>query len=109
MDLQGAIFIVVVAILVVTSISLGMFLSRIGSSPTQKTGTQDEVSAGNDTHLDRIEKSIRESTCVGIIAISAAAIVAAGTIDIGLGWKLLLYFIGGFGIVYSVTRYFRRH
>jgi len=107
MDLLGATFIVVVAILVVTSISLGMFLSRIGGH-TQRTGTQDEVSAGNDNQLDRIERDIREGTCIGVIAISVAAIVAAGTIDVGLGWKLLLYFTGGLGIIYSAIRYYRR-
>jgi len=108
MDLLGAIFIIVVAILVVASVSLGMFLSRIGSGSAQRTGTQNEITGGNDSQLDRIERDIREGTCIGIIAISVAAIVAAGTIDVGLGWKLLLYSTGGLGIVYSAIRYYRR-
>jgi len=108
MDLLGAIFIIVVAILVVASVSLGMFLSRIGSGPAQRTGTQNEITGGNDSQLDRIERNIREGTCIGIIAISVAAIVAAGTINFGLGWKLLLYFTGGLGIIYSAIRYYRR-
>jgi len=108
MDLLGATFIIVVAILVVTSICLGIFLSRIVSGPTRRSGTQDEVSAGNDSQFDRIERGIREGTCIGIIAISVAAIVAAGTINVDLGWRLLLYVMGGLGIAYSITRFFRR-
>lgn len=108
MDLLGAIFIVVVAILVVTSISLGIFLARMGTRGNQGTQTQANAPTGNNSQLDRIEKSIREGTCVGILAISVAAIVAAGTINVDFGWKLVLYIVGGLGIIYSIIRYYFR-
>lgn len=108
MDLLGAIFIVVVAILIVTSVSLGMFLSRVRIGQTETTRSQSETTDGNSNKLDRIEKSIREGTCVGILAISVAAIVAAGTINVDFGWKLVLYIVGGLGIIYSIVRYYFR-
>lgn len=108
MDLLGAIFIVVVAILIVTSVSLGMFLSRVRIGQTEATRSQSETTNGDSNKLDRIEKSIREGTCVGILAISVAAIVAAGTINVDFGWKLVLYIVGGLGIIYSIVRYYFR-
>lgn len=110
MDLLGAIFILVVAILVISSITLGIFLAKIWIKSNQNTQPQTNVPTGDNIQLDRIERAIREGTCLGILAISIAAIVAAGTINVDLGWKVLLYFVGGSGMVYSIIRfYFRRN
>ena len=110
MGLLGAIFILVAAILIISSITLGIFLARILIRNNQNTQPQTNVSTGDNTQLDRIERAIREGTCLGILAISVAAVVAAVTINVDLGWKVLLYLVGGSGIVYSIIRfYFRRN
>jgi len=106
MDLLGAVFIVVVAILVVASVSLGIALSRISTRGIQNSRTQAAVATGSNAQLDRIERSIREGTCIGVLAVSVAAIVAAGTMNVGIGWKLLLYVVGGLGVLYSIVRYY---
>jgi hypothetical protein len=110
MGLLGAIFILVVAILIISSITFGIFLARILIRNNQNIQPKTNVSIGDNTQLDRIERAIREGTCLGILAISIAAIVAAGTVNVDLGWRVLLYFVGGAGIVYSIIRfYFRRN
>jgi len=108
MYLLAAVFVIAVFILVVTSISLGISLSRTMTGRSRSAQAEGEDDTGeNNKHLHRIEREIREGTCIGIIAISIAAIVAAGTLDTDIWWKLFLLVAGGMGIVYSIVRYLR--
>lgn len=98
--------VVLVLVSMVFGIVVGRFILR-GNHADRRN----EESRGQNTQLDRIERSILEGTCVGILAIGIAAIIAGGTIpEIHIGWRITLWALGTLGIIYATVRYYiRRH
>ena len=108
MEILGPIFIVLVAILVILSVILGLLVVRTRRNQVRGANHENRTTGTNTTQLDRIERNIREGTGLAIIAIGVAAIVAAGTVDVPVGWKVFLFAVGVAGIFYSIRGYWRR-
>ncbi len=108
MDLLGVLIILAIIILVLVSIIFGLILGRFVIVGNRKNTPREETTV-NNTQLAKIHRAILEGTCVSVVAISVAAIVAAVTIPtINIVGRGLLYGFGVAGIVYSIVRYYIR-
>lgn len=106
MNLLSGIFIMVVAILVVSSICLGFIICYFITQRNRDTGRQAETSTpsignprNNETQLDRIERSVKRATLsskyLAWISLSVAALAIGGAgLEISLWGRILLVILG---------------